>query len=99
MLALDALRLHPVTGVFGLMDERTDPWGGVMQARIGTEFSNLDGRGYGVRFESGALHPVEFLGFCGWGGGADLERMLRTYRHWAALGVVVGKLVSTVAER
>lgn len=83
------LRLHPVTGVFGRMDEPTDPWGGVMQARIGTQFANLDGRGYGIRFESGSLHPIEFFGFQGWGGGADFSRVVRQYRHWNALGVVL----------
>jgi len=83
------LRLHPVTGLFGRMDEPTDPWGGVMQARIGTGLTDLDGRGYGVRYEAGALHPVEYAQFGGFGGGADLKRFLRSYRYQSALGVVL----------
>nr|MDQ3032094.1 GMC family oxidoreductase N-terminal domain-containing protein [Myxococcota bacterium] len=83
------LRVHPVTGVWGRMDERTEPWGGVMQARIGTEFADLDGRGHGFRFESGALHPVEFSLLQGWAGGADVKRVLRSYAHWAAFGVLL----------
>lgn len=83
------LRLHPVTGLFGLMDEPTDPWGGVMQARIGTGLSNLDGTGHGIRYEAGALHPVEYALFGGFGGGAELKRFLRSYRHQSALGVVL----------
>lgn len=83
------LRLHPVTGLFGAMAEPTDPWGGVMQARIGTGLADLDGRGYGVRYEAGALHPVEYAQFGGFGGGADLKRFLRSYRHQSALGVVL----------
>lgn len=83
------LRLHPVTGLFGRMDEPTEPWGGVMQARIGTGLADLDGRGYGVRYEAGALHPVEYAQFGGFGGGADLKRFLRSYRYQSALGVVL----------
>lgn len=83
------LRVHPVTGVWGRMDERTDPWGGVMQARIGAQFADLDGRGHGFRFESGALHPVEFSLLQGWAGGADVKRVLRSYAHWAAFGLLL----------
>jgi len=83
------LRLHPVTGVWGRFEQRTDPWGGVMQARLGAQFADLDGRGHGVRFESGAIHPVEFLQMQGWAGAADHARVLRSYRHWAPIAVLL----------
>ena len=83
------LRLHPVTGVWGLFDERTDPWGGVMQARIATEHADLDGHGYGFRFESGALHPAEFAALHGWGGATDFKRTLSTYSRWAAIAILL----------
>ncbi|UJR85383.1 GMC family oxidoreductase [Sandaracinus amylolyticus] len=83
------LRVHPVTGAWGRFDERTDPWGGVMQARIATQFANLDGRGYGFRLESGALHPFEFSLLQGWAGGSDVKALLRSYRHWAAFAVLL----------
>lgn len=83
------LRLHPVTGVWGRFDARTDPWGGVMQARLGTQFSNADGRGYGFRIESGAVHPLEFSLLQGWAGGADVKALLRSYRHWAAFAILL----------
>jgi choline dehydrogenase-like flavoprotein len=83
------LRVHPVTGVWGRFDEECDPWGGTMQARMGAEFADLDGRGYGFRFESGAVHPVEFALLQGWGGGVDVKRVLRSYRHWAPFGVLL----------
>lgn len=84
------LHLHPVTGVWGLFpNENTDPWGGVMQARIGRHLSNLDGRGYGVRFESGAVHPAEFTVMQGWGGAHDFKEVLRNYRHWVPFAVLL----------
>lgn len=83
------LRVHPVTGMWGRFEERTDPWGGVMQARIGSQFADLDGRGHGFRFESAAVHPVEFSLLQGWAGGDDAKRLLASYRHWAPFGVLV----------
>lgn len=84
------LHLHPVTGIWGLFpNEHTDPWGGVMQARIGRHLSNLDGRGYGVRFESGAVHPAEFSVMQGWGGAHDYKEVLRQYRHWVPFAVLL----------
>ncbi len=84
------LHLHPVTGVWGLFpNENTDPWGGVMQARIGRHLANQDGRGYGVRFESGAVHPAEFTVMQGWGGAHDFKEVLRNYRHWVPFAVLL----------
>jgi long-chain-alcohol oxidase len=84
------LRLHPVTGVWGRFDgERVDPWGGVMQARIGRSFANLDGEGYGVRFESGAIHPVEAMVLMPWGGAVDFKRQMSRYREWSMVALLV----------
>lgn len=84
------LRLHPVTGVWGLFpDERTDPWGGVMQARIGRDLADLDGRGYGVRIESASIHPAELAVLQGWGGAYDYKQVLRQYRHWVPLAILL----------
>lgn len=84
------LRLHPVTGVWARFDgARADPWGGVMQARISRQFADLDGEGYGVRFESGAVHPVEYLGLMPWGGAVDFKRTIERYREWAVIAVLL----------
>ena len=84
------LRLHPVTGVWARFEgERADPWGGVMQARISRQFADLDGEGYGVRFESGAVHPVDFMALMAWGGAVDFKRTLERYREWAVLAVLL----------
>jgi choline dehydrogenase-like flavoprotein len=83
------LRVHPVTGVWGRFDTPIDPWGGVMQARIGDAHADLDGRGYGVRYESSAIHPVELALLHGWAGAQDVKGLLRSYRHWAPFGVLL----------
>ncbi len=84
------LHLHPVTGVWGRFDgQRADPWGGVMQARISRQFADLDGEGYGVRFESGAVHPVEMMALMPWGGAIDFKRTLARYREWAVIAVLL----------
>ncbi|MBX7197316.1 MAG: GMC family oxidoreductase [Sandaracinaceae bacterium] len=84
------LRLHPVTGVWGLFpDEDAVPWGGVMQARIGRDLADLDGRGYGVRIESAAIHPTELAVLQGWGGSYDYKEVLRRARHWVPLALLV----------
>lgn len=84
------LRLHPVTGVWGRFDgEKVDPWGGVMQARISPQFADLDGEGYGVRFESGAVHPVELMALMPWGGAVDFKRTLERYREWSVIAVLL----------
>ena len=84
------LRLHPVTGVWGLFpDEDVSPWGGVMQARIGRDLADLDARGYGVRIESAAVHPAEIAVLQGWGGAYDYKNVLRNARHWVPLAVLL----------
>jgi choline dehydrogenase-like flavoprotein len=84
------LHLHPVTGVWGRFDgERVDPWGGVMQARISRQFADLDGEGYGVRFEGGAIHPVELMALMPWGGAVDYKRAVERYREWSVIAVLL----------
>lgn len=85
-----SLHLHPVTGVWGRFDgAKADPWGGVMQARISRQFADLDGDGYGVRFESGAVHPVELMALMPWGGALDFKRTIERYREWALIAVLL----------
>ncbi len=84
------LRLHPVTGVWGYFPgEDAAPWGGVMQARIGRDLADLDGRGYGVRIESASVHPSQLAVLGGWGGAYDFKETLRRARHWVPLAVLL----------
>jgi long-chain-alcohol oxidase len=50
------LRLHPATAVWGRFDDDVRPWTGTIQALYSDQLADLDA-GYGVRFETTAVHP------------------------------------------
>lgn len=84
------LRLHPVTVVLGRFpDQHVDPWTGTLQARMSEQFADLDGRGYGFRFETAPLHPTPFTAVMPWDGSWDFKRRLSEYRHWSVVGVLM----------
>ena len=70
----DYLRLHPVTAVWPRFPERVDPWSGILQTRYTDEFANLDGDGYGFKFETAPIHPFFPAGFFGWEDGSSFKR-------------------------
>lgn len=83
------LRLHPAFPVWGDFDETFDPWSGIMQALYSDQFTNLDGKGYGVKFETAPIHPV-FLGVLNpWRSGEQFKRLVTRYRHKNLVGVIV----------
>jgi choline dehydrogenase-like flavoprotein len=82
------LRLHPATGVWGVFAEQVRPWEGGMQTRYSTEHADLDGRGYGVIYETAATNPAIAVSFMSWTGArAHLERM-RSLPHLSGVGVI-----------
>lgn len=82
------LRLHPATGVWGVFPEEVRPWEGGMQTRYSTEHADLDGRGYGVIYETAATNPAIAVSFMSWTGArAHLERM-RSLPHLSGVGVI-----------
>ena len=83
------LRLHPVGLVGGLFDEDVEPWDGTMQARYSDEHSDLDGQGYGVKYETGPLNPSLMIPFLPWRSGRQHARMMGEMRFSAPVGVIV----------
>ncbi|WP_327000269.1 GMC family oxidoreductase N-terminal domain-containing protein [Dactylosporangium sp. NBC_01737] len=82
------LRLHPATGVWGVFAEEVRPWEGGMQTRYSTEHADLDGRGYGVIYETAATNPAIAVSFMSWTGArAHLDRM-RSLPHLSGVGVI-----------
>jgi choline dehydrogenase-like flavoprotein len=82
------LRLHPATGVWGVFDEEVRPWEGGMQTRYSTEHADLDGKGYGVIYETAATNPAIAVSFMSWTGArAHLDRM-RSLPHLSGVGVI-----------
>jgi choline dehydrogenase-like flavoprotein len=83
------LRLHPVGVMSALMDEEVRPWEGVMQARYSDVHSDLDGHGYGVKYETGPLNPSLFLPFQPWRSGRQHAELMAGFRFIAPLGIIV----------
>lgn len=83
------LRLHPATPIWGDFEQTFEPWAGIMQALYSDEFTDLDGNGYGVKFETAPIHPV-FLGVLSpWNSGAQFKSLITRYRRKNLVGVIV----------
>lgn len=82
------LRLHPATGVWGVFPEEVRPWEGGMQTRYSAEHADLDGRGYGVIYETAATNPAIAVSFMSWTGAAAHLRLMRSLPHLSGVGVI-----------
>lgn len=85
----DYLRLHPVTAVWARFDHRVEPWTGILQTRYSDEFADLDGDGYGFRFETAPLHPLFPAGFIGWENGPSFKRDVLGLGHLDVGGILL----------
>jgi long-chain-alcohol oxidase len=83
------LRLHPATVVWGRFEDRIEPWTGGLQTRYSDEFSDLDGHGYGFKFETAPLHPIFPAAFIGWEDGALFKRDVLGLAHRGLTGVLL----------
>ncbi|HEV2814536.1 MAG TPA: GMC family oxidoreductase N-terminal domain-containing protein, partial [Solirubrobacteraceae bacterium] len=83
------LRLHPVGLVGGIFDEDIEPWDGTMQARYSDEHADLDGKGYGVKYETGPLNPSLMLPFLPWRSGRQHAQMMNELRFSSPVGIIV----------
>jgi long-chain-alcohol oxidase len=83
------LRLHPVTAVWARFAERVNPWAGILQARYTDEFADLDGSGYGFKFETAPVHPLFPAAFVGWEDGASFKRDILGLGHLDVGGILL----------
>ena len=60
------LRLHSASGLMGIFPERVEPWSGALQTRYSDQFADIDGRGYGVKFETAPIHFALPASAFGW---------------------------------
>lgn len=51
------LQLHPVSGVFGIFEDKMYPTSGIPQSVVVDEYLNMDGNGYGFWLETPDLEP------------------------------------------
>jgi choline dehydrogenase-like flavoprotein len=82
------LRLHPVSGVWGVFDEEIRPWEGTMQAIYSDEHRHLDG-GYGVKYETGPIHPSLIISFAPWRSAAQHARVMEALPQTGVVGVIL----------
>jgi choline dehydrogenase-like flavoprotein len=83
------LGLHPVSGIWGIFDEQVQPWTGAMQALYSDQMVDMDGRGYGAKFETAPVHPsLPMLGFP-WESGRQFKRLMTSFPHLSVLGVLL----------
>jgi choline dehydrogenase-like flavoprotein len=82
------LRLHPATAVFGRLPEEIRGWEGAMQTRYSTQHRDLDGKGYGVSYETGPVHPGSVTGLLNWRGAAAHREVMLDLGHVVAVGVI-----------
>jgi choline dehydrogenase-like flavoprotein len=82
------LRLHPATVVFGVYDEELKPWEGVMQALYSDQYRDVDD-GYGLKYETAALHPHLFIPFSPWRGAREHFTLMEGMTNSVPMGVLV----------
>ena len=83
------LHLHPVTAVWARFEERVEPWTGILQARYSDEFVDLDGSGYGFRFETAPVHPLCPAAFLGWEDGSSFKRDILNLGYLDVAGILL----------
>jgi long-chain-alcohol oxidase len=83
------LRLHPVTGVFGLFDEEVRPWEGTLQAVYSDQHRDLDGAGYGVKYETAPIHPTLFAAFAPWRSAEQYRDLASGLGRYGVVGVLL----------
>jgi long-chain-alcohol oxidase len=83
------LHIQPAMAVYGVLDREVRPWEGTMQAIHVNHFADLDGEGYGARFQTAPLHPGFFVSFAPWDGAAHHRRLVESLAHTAVVGVLI----------
>jgi long-chain-alcohol oxidase len=83
------LRLHPVMVVMGQFDEEIRPWEGMLSSTYSDHDADMDGKGYGVKYEHVAIPPSILLTFSPWRGGRHHAELMQAMPYTAGLGVLL----------
>ena len=83
------LRLHPVMVVWGQMDEEVRPWEGMLSATFSDQHADMDGNGYGIKYEHVATPPSILLSFSPWRGGRAHQELMQALPHTAGIGILL----------
>jgi choline dehydrogenase-like flavoprotein len=83
------LRLHPVMVVWGQMDEEIRPWEGMLSATFSDQHADMDGNGYGIKYEHVAIPPSILLSFSPWRGGRAHQELMQALPYTAGIGILL----------
>lgn len=83
------LRLHPVLVIWGQFDEEVRPWEGMLSSTYSDQDVDMDGRGYGVKYEHVATPPSILLSFSPWRGGRHHAELMQAMPYTGGLGVLL----------
>ena len=83
------LHLHPVSAMGAFFPDRVDPWGGAMQTRYCAQFADMDGQGYGARFETGPIHFALPASAFGWASPRQLRDDVGRLAHMGHVGILL----------
>jgi len=83
------LRLHPVLVVWGQFDEEVRPWEGMLSSTYSDQDADMDGRGYGVKYEHVATPPSILLSFSPWRGGQQHAELMQAMPYTGGVGVLL----------
>jgi choline dehydrogenase-like flavoprotein len=83
------LHLHPVSAMGAFFPERVEPWGGAMQTRYCAQFADMDGEGYGARFETGPIHFALPASAFGWASPRQLREDVGRLAHMGHVGILL----------
>ncbi|MEA2331418.1 MAG: hypothetical protein QOH58_1556 [Thermoleophilaceae bacterium] len=83
------LRLHPVLVIWGQFDEQVRPWEGMLSSTYSDQDMDMDGKGYGVKYEHVATPPSILLSFSPWRGGGHHANLMQALPYTGGLGVLL----------
>jgi choline dehydrogenase-like flavoprotein len=82
------LRLHPATVIWGVYEDEVRPWEGTMQAIYSDQHRFMDS-GYGVKYETAAIHPSLLVVFSPWRGAREHSRLMEALPNSVPIGVLL----------
>ena len=83
------LHLHPATGVSGVFGNEVRPWEGTLQALYSDQHSDLDGAGYGLKYETAPVHPGLLAAFSAWPGAAEHAELMALLPRVVGIGLLL----------
>jgi choline dehydrogenase-like flavoprotein len=87
------LYLHTSTVDIGLFDEEIAAWSGPLQTAHSDQFANLDGRGFGFKFEVTPIYPGLGASAVPWESGQSYKRRMLELKHSVSLLVLMRERV------